>query len=90
MDRQLLVSARRSTCQVDRVLSGRLYSEEPVEKRAIALERLPQVFGVNVLPPIPLFLQLLALGCELLSDPFNYVGDKTVCVFDRRARFIDE
>ena len=67
-----------------------LDGEEAVEEGAVAFEGLAEVFGVDVFAAVPLLLQLLALGGELLGDALDDVGDEAVCMFYSCTGLIDE
>src|SRR6478735_8983415 len=67
--------------------SGR---EQPLEERAVALERDAQVLRRDVLAAAPLGLEALALLGEALGEALHDGRDEGVGVLDRTARLVDE
>src|SRR6185503_11582365 len=67
--------------------SGR---EQPLEERAVALQRDAQVLRRDVLATAPLGLEALALRGEALGEALHDGRDEGVGVLDRAARLVDE
>src|SRR6476659_2954312 len=67
--------------------SGR---EQPLEERAVALERDAQVLRRDVLAAAPLGLEALALLGKALGEALHDGRDEGVGVLDRTARLVDE
>jgi hypothetical protein len=69
---------------------GNLDRKQPVKERPVASQRLPQILGGNIVPPVPPLLQLRAPLGKLLSNPPHDCSHQAVCLFYCRTRFIYE
>src|SRR5205823_11883966 len=68
-------------------LSG---GEEPVEERAVACQRDPQVLRRDVVTALPLAFEPISLVGEARCKSLHEVGDKRVGFLDRFLRLVDE
>jgi hypothetical protein len=64
--------------------------QQPVEERAVTLQGDAQVLGRDLVPAIPLLLELMAPVGEAFSKSLHQACDQGVGLFDRLARLIDE
>jgi hypothetical protein len=67
-----------------------LGGEESVEERAVAGECDTEVFGGDVVAPVPLFFEALSFVREACCESLHQVGYKGVGLLDGVARLIDE
>lgn len=63
-------------------------SQQTLEERPVTLQRNAQVFGGDVIAPIPLLLQLRAFFGKNFCQTFHRGRHKPVRLFDSTARFI--